>query len=75
MFQKKRTIDDESDFCTEETLNDVLNSKVCVLLLFFKSCHYSFGFLSPSHQSMDERTRCKKLDYMISDSASVCHKS
>lgn len=24
---KKRTIDDESDFCTEETLNDVLSSK------------------------------------------------
>ena len=30
VFQKKRTIDDESDFCTEETLNDVLSSKVII---------------------------------------------
>lgn len=34
-LQKKRTIVDETNFCAKETLDMVLNSKVCMFYLFF----------------------------------------
>ena len=39
-FQKKRNIDDESNFCTEETLRDVLNSKVMHIVYYKGKAKY-----------------------------------
>ena len=41
VLQKKRTIDDESNFCTEETLRDVLNSKVMYMTQSFLTPNFN----------------------------------